>query len=579
MAEQIQKIGNYVLLEKLAVGGMAEVYLGKIISSDKLVAIKKVRSNHASTNEYVKLFKEEIKVSLNLKHGNIVNYFDYIFESDELFLVMEFVNGVTLRKLIGDLREKKAKLNTAQSLYIVSEVAGGLDHAHSSVDAITHNRLNIIHRDINPHNIMLGFDGSIKIIDFGIAKADSQVDTTKVGTIKGKFSYMSPEQASAKPIDSRTDIYALGIVLWELLTGKKLHEGKNDLETLKKIRATVVPSPREIDPRISVEIEKVVMKALEKDPNSRYQKATDLRYDLNQLLLTQFSDFRPTEFSELMRAVYADTIKSRVEKLTYFAQLKFSQQSLFSPPPPPPPSSEPSRRSSERREDTSKTDIELPEGFESKTVTRRKEKLDFEELKYEENIFGAEVKMQSKQKAANFFAEPKSIEEEEPKDVDFKRILENSILWNLKHLALILVIIYAGFSFYLQFVNPRVSPAAKTSSASIEEKNSEGPTVALDLSQKTNANYRKVASVPQQQLEGFSYLNIMVDRRYARDTHIYIDGKLIPETTALNRLPVPSNKSVTVKAYNFKSNLYDEKKVMAHSGKVWDVQINLKPKK
>lgn len=583
MSEQIQKVGNYILLEKLAVGGMAEVYLAKIISSDKLVAIKKILANHSDTNEYVKLFQEEINVSLNLKHGNIVSYYDFLREKDELFLVMEFVNGFNLRKLIGDLKFKNSKLSLAQSLYVVSEVAAGLDHAHRSVDSITHQKLNVIHRDINPHNIMIGFDGSVKIIDFGIAKANSRTDVTNVGTIKGKFSYMSPEQAGAMPLDSRSDIYALGIVFWELLTGKKMHEGRNDLETLKKIRSTEIRPPREIDPHIPEEIEKIVLKALEKDPNQRYQKASDLRFDVMRILNDGFPEFRPSDFSDFVSTTYSELIKARIEKLSCFAKMKLDKNNSVERVSPSPPSGDTGVTNS-------KSHLELPEGFEARTDSgtnmnsSQKGPISFEHLKEEKQIFASEVKVHTKQKAAYFFPETK-IEEEAPESgFDFIRFLENSWLWNLKHLALIIVVIYAALSFHHQFIDPsgdifnseQSSQASEMSSADVTRAQVTPVSFQQDITQPTDdfssRFFRKMKASGK-----LSYVNINVENSKAYETNIYVDGKAIYDKPPVRKFPIYANQTVTIVAYNPRSKLYDEKKVFIPAGRVMNVNLNMRP--
>lgn len=577
MSEQIQKVGNYILLEKLAVGGMAEVYIAKIISSDKLVAIKKILSSHADTSEYIKLFQEEIKVSLNLKHGNIVGYYDFIHEKNELYLVMEFVNGFTLRKLIGDLKFRSSKLNLAQCLYIVSEVAAGLDHAHRSVDSITHAKLNVIHRDINPHNIMVGFDGNIKIIDFGIAKADSRDDVTKVGTIKGKFSYMSPEQASALPLDNRSDIYALGIVFWELLTGQKMHEGKNDLDTLKRIKSTEIRSPREIDPQISQEVEKIVLRALEKDPNKRYQKASDFRFEVNQLLTTLFPEFRPSTFADFVSWQYAELIRSRIEKFSYFSKVKLEVEGSTSGlTPPPVPNNSKGTAITE-----SKAGVELPEGFESRTPSSKRGPLSFQQLKEEKQIFASEIKIQTKQKAANFFYEDNPIVEEPTEaGFKFKKILENSFIWNLKHLVFILIVIYAGFSFYRDFGSDlnrtdHSSEAMSVNSADAtrgQEAGAKFPQDPVRGGDDFSSKFLRRMKASGQ----LSYVNISIENSQAADTNIYVDGKIIYNKPPLRKFPVYANQTATIVAYNARLKLYDEKKVVIPAGRTMNVKLNMR---
>ncbi len=575
MSEQILRVGNYILLEKLAAGGMAEVYLAKMASSDKLVALKKILPVHAETPEYLNLFKEEVKVSLNLQHGNIVGFIDFIHENDQMYLVMEFINGFNLLRLMADLRFKKTKFNLPQCLFIVSEVASGLDYAHRSVDAITTKKLNIIHRDINPHNIMVAFDGNIKIIDFGIAKADSRSDITKVGTIKGKFSYMSPEQASAQPLDCRADIYALGVVFWELLTGRRLHDGKNDLETLTKIKNSPVPPPREFDPRIPSELERIVMKALEKDLNKRYQKISDFKFELDQYLQTNFPEFRPADFAAYVGGMYAELIKSRVEKLLYFSKVKFQTNTILAGLPE-------SRR--DRRKSTSsgtEIKVELPEGFESKNPPNHDENINFEHLS-KENPFVSEVKVQTKQKAAQFFSNKQLDEEntkiDKEKKFDVDSFFDVSFFTNFKHLAIMALIGYAGFSFYKQnfatsvaFNYPLYADQVQTTPA----VQPEAPAHAQDLSRapaKTNDFsqdiYRKL-----KESNNLAYSNISIENSPTADTKIFIDGKLLYQRAPIQKFPVYANQLTTITAYNKKLNLYDEKKVTIPPGDTMDVKL------
>lgn len=578
MSEQIQKVGNYILLEKLAVGGMAEVYLSKMISSERLVAIKKVLSSFEKTTEYAALFEEEVKVSLSLRHGNIVGFVDYIHENNQLYLVMEFVNGLNLKKLVGDLKLKKTKLNLAQCLHVIAEAAAGLDHAHRAVDFITNKKLNVIHRDINPHNIMITFDGCVKIIDFGIAKSDARTNVTKFGTIKGKFSYMSPEQAAAKPIDARADIYALGVVMWELLLGQRLHEGKNDLDTLKKIRVMRVPPPNEVDPRIPLELNNIVMKALEREPEDRYQRAADFRFSLNQYLAANYPEFRPSDFSDFISGMYSELIKSRVEKLVYFSKVKVEKKSIGNQNQEPPVVYTGSQVESQPGPN------ELPEGFEH-TEARKNGKLDFGNLKKESNIFAGEVKTQTKQKAAQFFSEAKTDESERTSKISLTRVLENSFLWNLKHFALMIIVIYAGLSFYKQVYNPNFSlnVFSLDQSSKVPAADSAEASVAAEIDQKTNAGKTEDFSskVLKEMKESgkVSYANIGVQNGVSSDTNIFIDGKLIYQKAPIRRWPIIANRLITITAYNPKAKTYDEKKLVLQSGRTVNVNLVLRPYK
>ena len=322
---KVEKFGKYLLLEKLAVGGMAEVYLAKssgVNGVNKLVAIKRILPQFSNNEEFVAMFKEEAKVAINLNHSNIVSIYDFGIEHDQFYLVMEFVNGRNLRQVINELKKQNKSLTLDQSVFVIKEAAAGLNHAHRCTDSNSGRPLNITHRDMSPQNIMISFDGEAKVIDFGIAKAESSEDATKAGTLKGKFSYMSPEQAEGFPIDPRTDVYALGIILWELLANDRLFTGSNEGAILRKVRDSQVPSIRKINPMVPPELERIVMKALAKDKNVRYQTAANFHKDLNLFLNTQYPDFSVHDFSQFIRDSFKESYAEGKEKLISYAKIQ-----------------------------------------------------------------------------------------------------------------------------------------------------------------------------------------------------------------------------------------------------------------
>lgn len=335
---KVDKFGKYLLLEKLAVGGMAEVYLAKssgVNGVNKLVAIKKILPQFSNNEEFVAMFKEEAKVAINLNHSNIVSIYDFGIENDQFYLVMEFVNGRNLRQIINELKKQNKSLTLDQSVFVIKEAAAGLNHAHRCTDSNSGRPLNITHRDMSPQNVMISFDGEAKVIDFGIAKAESSEDATKAGTLKGKFSYMSPEQAEGFPIDPRTDVYALGIILWELLANDRLFTGSNEGAILRKVRDSQVPSIRKINPMVPPELERIVMKALAKDKNVRYQTAANFHKDLNLFLNTQYPDFSVHDFSQFIRDSFKDSYAEGKEKLISYAKIQNVDTGSVKLPPPP----------------------------------------------------------------------------------------------------------------------------------------------------------------------------------------------------------------------------------------------------
>ncbi len=327
MSQPVEQFGKYILLEKLASGGMAEVYLAKssgAVGVNKFVAIKRILPQHSDHQEFIEMFKEEAKITVNLNHGNVVSIYDFGVEKAQFFLVMEYVEGFNLRQVLNEHKKIGVNFTTEQIVYMMKEVAAGLDHAHRCMDGTTGKPLNITHRDMSPQNIMVSYEGEVKIIDFGIAKAENQLEATKAGTLKGKFGYMSPEQADGQVVDLRTDIFSLGIVLWELLANDRLFTSNSEAAILRKVRECQIPSIRKINPAIPPELERIVNKALAKDKSLRYQKASDMHRDLNRFLNTEYPEFSPHDFSVFMKKTFAKPFLEQRKKLVEFSKIQFS---------------------------------------------------------------------------------------------------------------------------------------------------------------------------------------------------------------------------------------------------------------
>lgn len=318
---QFERFGKYLLLEKLASGGMAEVYLAKTIGINNFVAIKRILPQFSENSEFIQMFKEEAKIAANLRHSNIVSIHYFGHEKKQLFLVMDFVEGQNLRQILNTLKKENKYLSMDQIVYLIKEVAAGLDYAHRALDNSTGKPLGIIHRDMSPQNIMISFESEVKIVDFGIAKAETQMEQTQAGTIKGKFAYMSPEQAEGQPLDSRTDVFSLGIILWELLSKERLFVAANEAANLKKVRDCQVPSLRKIDASIPIELERIVMKALSKNLDMRYASANSFHKDLNRFLNVQYPEFSKTDFSKFMKGLFHDMFVDNRKKLAEYSQI------------------------------------------------------------------------------------------------------------------------------------------------------------------------------------------------------------------------------------------------------------------
>lgn len=325
MSQKIESFGKYLLLEKLASGGMAEVYLARSTGANgvnKFLAVKRILPQFSDNPEFIDMFKAEAEIAVNLNHGNVVSIYDFGMEKGQFFIVMQFIEGKSLRQVIGDLKKKSLQLSTENIVYVVREVANGLDHAHRCINGATGKPLNIIHRDMSPQNVMISFDGEVKVIDFGIAKAESKLETTKAGTLKGKYHYMSPEQADGQVIDLRSDIFSLGIILWELLANDRLFSASNEASILRKIRECQVPSIRKLNPSVPPELERIVNKALAKDKNLRYQSAAAFHKDLNKFLNQHYPDFSPHDFSIFIKNAFAEQFTETKKKLVEYSKVQ-----------------------------------------------------------------------------------------------------------------------------------------------------------------------------------------------------------------------------------------------------------------
>ncbi|MBI4126351.1 MAG: serine/threonine protein kinase, partial [Deltaproteobacteria bacterium] len=235
-----KQFGKYFLLEKLAVGGMAEIYKSKTFGAEgfeKLLVLKRILPHCAADKEFITMLIDEAKLSVLLSHANIVQVYDLGKVGDDYFIAMEFIHGVNLRDVLYKLREAKRAVPPDLAVFITSEICKGLDYAHRKTDSANH-ALDIVHRDVSPQNILISYEGEVKIVDFGIAKAAMNISHTMAGILKGKIAYMSPEQAMGKAIDRRTDIFSTGILLYEMLTGTRMYTGESQFEVLKKIRTS-----------------------------------------------------------------------------------------------------------------------------------------------------------------------------------------------------------------------------------------------------------------------------------------------------------------------------------------------------
>lgn len=317
--------GKYYLLELINVGGMAEVFKAKMFGVEgfeKIVAIKKILPEVAEDAEFIRMFIDEAKIAVQLSHPNIVQILELGKIDDAFFIAMELVNGKDLKTIRKRLKRVELLMPVEQSAYVISQVCDGLDYAHRKTDEKM-NAINIIHRDISPQNIIISYEGNVKLIDFGIAKAKSKSTKTQAGMLKGKFSYMSPEQVSGQPIDRRSDIFSLGVVLFEMLTGKRLFLGKNDVETLEKIRKAEVPPPSVFNSDISPDLDKIVLKSLARDREERYQWASEFSEELKRYGYMSQKKFTRQDMMHFMNEFFADELEEETAKLEEYSKFQF----------------------------------------------------------------------------------------------------------------------------------------------------------------------------------------------------------------------------------------------------------------
>jgi len=304
----MKRIGKYTIIEKIGAGGMAEIYKAALKGAggfEKVVVLKKVLPGYANNESFIRMLMQEAKLTSLLHHPNIVQIYELGEEDHQYYIAMEYVHGKDLLKILSQCAKAKRRLPNEAVLFIVAEVAAALDYAHQATD-LRGQHLGIIHRDVSPSNIIMSYDGNVKIMDFGVAKAKTQSgDKTRVGVLKGKIGYMSPEQVMGKEIDRRSDIFSLGVILYEAIVLKRLFLGKADLETLLNIRDVRIDKKIErYKELIPDPIEKLMRTALAKNPDERYQTAGALRDAIYDFLFDQKIKYTSTDLKALLGELF-----------------------------------------------------------------------------------------------------------------------------------------------------------------------------------------------------------------------------------------------------------------------------------
>lgn len=330
--------GHYFILEKIAQGGMAEIFKGLTYDFSglkKFIVIKRILPHIAANEEFIRMLVDEAKIAVQLNHGNIAQTFDLGKVAEDYFIVMEYVEGKTLSQLFKKSNANTETIPTPMVVYMLGEVCHGLDYIHRRQDELGQ-ALGIVHCDISPQNIIVAESGTVKIVDFGVAKAAFKLSEREQGILKGKFAYMSPEQTEGTHVTAASDIFSAGVVLWELLAGRRLFKKKTNPETIQAVKEMKVYPPSAYNNEIPSELDVVVLKALERSPERRYGSATDMALDLTKFNLKYFPQFKNTQLGIFLRQLFEDeesTVDIFQEKTQHEEKTVLEGEALSAKPP------------------------------------------------------------------------------------------------------------------------------------------------------------------------------------------------------------------------------------------------------
>jgi hypothetical protein len=312
-----EAFGQYYLVDPLAVGGMAEVFRAKTFGEagfEKVLVVKRILEKYAADQGFIDMFIDEAKLSVQLTHPNIVQIFDFGKIDRNYFIAMEAVEGKDLKSILQRQAKLGEHMPIEMACMIVHQSAKGLHHAHERSDSVGL-PLNIVHRDISPSNLLVSYEGQVKVADFGIADGAGGQHETQAGVLKGKYSYMSPEQSHGEPLDNRSDIFSLGVCLWESLTGHRLFRRNDNAQTLSAVRSGEIPAPSNYNPKVPSELDAIVLRALQRDKDARYQRAADFQMALEEFLLPDTADRISPRLATFMHARFGEQIRQERERL------------------------------------------------------------------------------------------------------------------------------------------------------------------------------------------------------------------------------------------------------------------------
>ena len=316
-------LGRYRVVDEIGVGGMASVHLARVDGPggfQKWVAIKRIHPHLVEDDQFVDMFLDEARIAAGINHANVAQVFDLGKDDNTYWIAMEYLHGEPLREVMRRVEDKTSKIPFHVAARVVADAAEGLHGAHE-LRGRNGQLLNLVHRDVTPHNLFVTYDGYTKVVDFGIAKVVDRLASTRAGTLKGKLAYMSPEQVRGQDVDRRTDIFALGVVLWELTTGRRLFRRETDLDTLEQVQACVVPLPSTIVQDYPPELEEVVMKALSQRREDRFQTAREFSRALQRFLMKQGIFVGPEDVGDFVKGLFTDRVAKRERYLEWAAEV------------------------------------------------------------------------------------------------------------------------------------------------------------------------------------------------------------------------------------------------------------------
>ncbi len=307
----METFGRYELLRKIAIGGMGAVYLARQkgpVGFQKLLVVKRLLPHLSEDAEFIEMFLDEGRIAAHLNHPNIAQIYDLGDVDGQYFIAMEYVHGEAVGPLGVRAHQRKGGMPLGLKCRVIADAAAGLDAAHNARSP-SGRKLALIHRDVSPQNVLVGFNGGVKIIDFGVAKASGKMSQTIVGTIKGKHAYMSPEQARGEPLDHRSDVFGLGTVFYELLTQHRLFKRDTEFATLKAVVGAKIVPPSEVMSDIPKELDAIVFKALARKRDERFSSAGELQLALEEFLLQQKLHATPAHLAAFMKDLYAEELE------------------------------------------------------------------------------------------------------------------------------------------------------------------------------------------------------------------------------------------------------------------------------